>query len=237
MITRAFVFVSCVGVALAVGVTASHAQRQRDQTVGGAFAQPFRDLGISRQRPSEILTHAAAVPYEVPAALADGSPNCPAIVSEISALDGALGPDVDVPPERHVARNLVAGAIRSAMHIPYRSVVRRITGAEHREQVMNAAIQAGMVRRAFLKGLRLRDCTPQTQMVSAPAPAGDPALVQTLVGTDTDAVQEIPQTVEASASVTTEPQTQPAVQTIVASDSVKQDVAVSEIPHETTATQ
>ena len=150
-------FAICVGLGLAV-CTASFAER-RDESVGGAFAQPFRDIGMVRDEVPDILKHAVAAPYALPGARSNGDVDCSALVSEIVSLDLALGADVDAPPVQHAnGSNLMAGAVRSVLHVPYRGVLRRITGAEHREQVLQTAIQAGMVRRAFLKGLRMRDC-------------------------------------------------------------------------------
>jgi len=135
--------------------------------------QPFRDLGFVRLTPAEALTRAQEHPYAAPATLANGATDCPALTSEIVSLDIALGSDVDVAEQRQgMGSNLVAGAIRSAVSLPYRSVVRRITGAEHRDQVMQQATRAGMVRRAFLKGLRMRDC-PHEQPGFTVAARGD----------------------------------------------------------------
>lgn len=125
------------------------------------LARPLRDVGVVRERVPEPLANAASSPYAMPAS-ADGRPNCAAINTEIAALDGALGADLDLRlRQRDGVGSMVAGAIRSAIDVPYRNVVRRLSGAERREREMRDAIQAGMVRRAFLRGIRDANCTGQ----------------------------------------------------------------------------
>ena len=173
-VKHALTFALCVGLGWAGCVTASVAQQQAD-TMRRAVSQPFRDLGFVRDTPTAILQRASDAPYAIPAG------GCPGLVSEIIALDFALGPDVDAdhPDDEHRFRagSLVTGAIRSAVSLPYRGIVRRISGAEHREHVMQDAQRSGMARRAFLKGLRMRDCAsseiasaPEQEMMDAPTP-------------------------------------------------------------------
>ena len=87
------------------------------------------------------------------------------------SLDEVLGPDLDAPAtaadpgliER--GTSLVAGeavgALRGAAEgvVPYRKWVRKLSGAERYAKDVSAAIAAGTVRRAFLKGLGVaRNC-------------------------------------------------------------------------------
>ena len=52
-----------------------------------------------------------------------------------------------------------AGAIRDAVGLPFRGVVRRLSGAEARDRELRAYVLAGIVRRAFLKGVaQAHDC-------------------------------------------------------------------------------
>jgi len=73
----------------------------------------------------------------------------------------------------------VAGAAGNAVGdavgdlIPFRTVVRRLTGAEENAQEMRDALKAGDVRRAYLKGLGLeRGCAYPA--APAPAPVAQP---------------------------------------------------------------
>lgn len=123
-----------------------------DGRVRGAFEQPFRDVSVMREIAPDILVKAAAAPYAL-----DSDAACADVGQEIDALDQILGPDLDAPVQAHPQTStdpsaLLAGAIRGVMGLPYRGMVRRISGAESRERILRAAILAGMVRRAFLRG-------------------------------------------------------------------------------------
>lgn len=122
----------------------------------GAISQPFRDLSLMREATPEVLTRAAAAPYAAPAPL-----DCPAMAAEVAGLDAALGPDID---RRAVetgwqAEEMVWDALRSAIGLPFRGVIRRISGAEKFDRTRARAVLSGMVRRGFLKGWsRAADC-------------------------------------------------------------------------------
>ena len=126
-----------------------------------AVEQPLADFNINQAEIPDSLRKAADDPY---AALAADS--CAAMASEIADLDTALGPDLDVEAvkttKRKLASRAAAGAVRrlAVSWIPYRGVVRTLTGAEaHARKAQDAAL-AGAVRRAYLKGLGERDgCT------------------------------------------------------------------------------
>jgi hypothetical protein len=96
---------------------------------------------------------------------------CAAIVAQVTALDEALGPDLDVQKIEETrskkmskaaekgAYGLVAGAAEGV--IPFRGWVRKLTGAEKHDNLVGRAIGAGRVRRAYLKGLgESRGCNP-----------------------------------------------------------------------------
>ena len=54
----------------------------------------------------------------------------------------------------------------------HRSLIRRLTGAHRRDREMRQAVQAGVVRRAFLRGLSARECAePQLMAAFEPPPA------------------------------------------------------------------
>jgi hypothetical protein len=62
-----------------------------------------------------------------------------------------------------VARDATLDALREAVtdSIPFHSWVRLLTGAQRHDQMVYAAITAGVVRRAYLKGLgEARGCDP-----------------------------------------------------------------------------
>jgi hypothetical protein len=80
-------------------------------------------------------------------------------------LNDALGPDMDAsrsstePGLLEQGGNLVGNSAIDALRgttqdlIPFRSWVRRLTGAESHSKEVASAIAAGIVRRAYLKGI------------------------------------------------------------------------------------
>lgn len=137
----------------------TYAHQASDGRIQGAFEQPFRDVSLMRENPPEVLIHAVEAPYALP-----GDGTCSALLNEIAALDAVLGPDLDAPNRPRAQSStdfsgLVSSAIGGVFGLPYRSIVRRLTGADSRARAVRDAIFAGMVRRAFLKGVaRADDC-------------------------------------------------------------------------------
>lgn len=126
-----------------------------------AAATPFNDLNLLKVPIPEALQAAQRGPY----ALAAGA-DCVSLAAEIVALDEALGPDIDAPPsqaqrgllERGVdaGSDAATGALQRTAEgvIPFRGWIRKLSGAERHSRQVTAAITAGGVRRAFLKGVR-----------------------------------------------------------------------------------
>ena len=83
-----------------------------------------------------------------------------------------LGPDLDAPPaEAHrgllergteTASGAAVGALQRTAEgvVPFRGWVRKLTGAERYAKRVAAAITAGGVRRAFLKGVQATKACP-----------------------------------------------------------------------------
>jgi hypothetical protein len=167
---RAIVLSVCL-LAVSGCAATTYAHRTGDNRVGDAVGEPFRDTGWTRENPPEVLIRAAAAPYALPTDL-----ECSALLNEISALDLVLGPDLDATDEHEDesdldGADLLSGAIGGIVGLPYRSIVRRISGAAGRERVLRDAIFAGMVRRAFLKGLARAACAPVVVDVGAATPS------------------------------------------------------------------
>jgi hypothetical protein len=150
-------------------------------SVEGAVTAPLRDLNMVRTDIPEVLRNALANPYAKPPARW----RCPELAALVTPLDEALGPDIDrLPPgdenlmDRGKSTALGAAADLASGAIPFRGVVRRISGAESHDKLVQSAIIAGNVRRAYLKGLgEARGCpapaTPSTErrLASQAAPA------------------------------------------------------------------
>lgn len=154
--------------------------------ISGAAATPLNDLNLAHEKIPAVLLAAQLAPYGAPA-----DPTCAGLKAEIQQLDAALGADLDAPghPEHRTllekgwneAEGAAMGTVRSAAEslIPYRNWVRKLTGAERFSRRVTAAIGAGIVRRAYLKGLgQAQGCggaaapagAPATAPVSTPAP-------------------------------------------------------------------
>jgi hypothetical protein len=116
---------------------------------------PLTDLNLTRDEIPPILLAAVADPYE-----AEGLHSCEQIEGVIAMLDAALGPDMDIHEDdrdRISWGKIATSAVGS--FIPFRSVLRELTGAADHKRDLQAAIYAGAVRRGFLKGLgQQKDC-------------------------------------------------------------------------------
>lgn len=137
--------------------------------VAGAAAQPLQDLNLQKTDIPDVLRAALVDPYRPPPRA------CATVVQELAALDAALGPDLDVKPveDDEGAEEFVEGAVRDVATgwIPFRSVVRRMTGAAAHDRKVEAAGIAGSIRRGYLKGYGERaGCRPPAAPVRRPAP-------------------------------------------------------------------
>lgn len=152
----------CAAAALAACTTTDPAQslNKAGTQVATVAATPLTDLNIVHADIPPVLQAAAKAPYAPPA-----NGQCNALSTDVQALDAALGPDVDAPPavaqtglvERGV--DTVGGAAMGTLQtaadgvLPFRTWVRKLTGAERYSKQVAAAITAGSIRRAYLKGL------------------------------------------------------------------------------------
>ena len=144
------------------GQTAGQAAGQTTgQTVGQAMGdivtQPLQDANIKQKRIPEVLELARDGPYET-----TGLNKCPSLNRAIADLTAVLGADFDTPDERKVNRgqqaaNVGKGVVQSL--IPFRGVIREVTGAAGAQRKYDAAVDAGIARRGFLRGMaRARGC-------------------------------------------------------------------------------
>ena len=142
------------------------------EQVGAGFAAaataPLEDFNLRRQIIPTVLLQAEATPYDL-----RNLNRCSTIGAEVARLDEALGSDTDEPPRPNgsylseraadAAAKATLDAIRDTAtdFIPGRSWIRRLSGADQHSKHVQSAIQAGRIRRAFLKGMGMqRNCTP-----------------------------------------------------------------------------
>lgn len=147
--------------------SAGAAQSTQNQTTGQRaqeiVTQPARDVGAQRTEIPPLLEQAAADPYDLA-----GLRTCAQLSAAIVDLNGVLGPDLDAPPEEggsDAGRVATAGG-RAVINsiIPFRGLVREISGAAEQQRRLTAAIDAGFARRGFLRGVhRTRNCRTAVQ--------------------------------------------------------------------------
>lgn len=151
--------------------SADHYNNFRENTVHDSYntaTTPLKDLGVTEDDIAEVLKANMDAPYAHAPKF-----NCQAALLEIAQIDAALGPDVDAPRTglkanagfavdedtildrgADLAHDSVVGFVRAQTNIlPFRSVIRQITGAKHHEKEMARAEMAGRLRRAYLKGM------------------------------------------------------------------------------------
>lgn len=146
-----------------------------------AALTPLEDLGLRQRKIPEMLKMLADDPYTPPDAIA-----CENIKQEMADLTVLLGPDVDTPQMAlsaqdqmmetggNLVTDAVVGLVRNQVSIiPFRSVVRRLTGAQSHEKAVSRAVEAGKLRRAYLRGLADAKfgyhCIPKVKIITATA--------------------------------------------------------------------
>lgn len=140
-----------------------------------AATGPLEDLNIKKREIPEALKVALKNPYASPA-----RPKCDVVKEEVALLDSILGPDMTTYEEKKgegefmslanfeaevpsadgvpalafdTAKSMAIGSIQSHVNvIPFRSIVRKVTGAERYQKKVTMAYEAGKLRRAYLKG-------------------------------------------------------------------------------------
>ena len=148
---------------------------------GPAATAPLEDFNLRRDKIPPLLKQ-IKTPYSLNTDI-----SCEQIGAEAEALNAVRGRDWDIPPpdkdkiEDRAADGastafLDALASEASGLIPYRGVVRTVSGANrHRKRVLKA-YERGSHRRTFLKGIGLvKGC--DTPASPAPPPPTDPKVV------------------------------------------------------------
>ena len=140
--------------------TATEAVRQTRDGFSDAATAPFEDLNLKREKiPTEIT--AFITPYDP---LTDYS--CDAIKLAILELNSVLDPDIDEQVKQaqegtkdkkstsEHASDFALGQIASEARslIPFRGLVRQVTGANAHEKKVDRAYEIAYLRRSYLKG-------------------------------------------------------------------------------------
>ena len=144
------------------GATEKVAKSGTMNAVGEAALTPLNDLNLRREDIPEELQALVDNPYSTPKPL-----KCKTLKQEIAKLDTLLGKDMDAPKvalsenEQYAAAGAelvqdgIVNFVRSQTtgFIPFRGILRTITGAKAHDKAVAQAKQAGKLRRAYLKGL------------------------------------------------------------------------------------
>ena len=146
----------------------SNGPRSTEQMAEEVVTQPVQDVGLDKKDIPENLVAIQDKPYSLV-----GIRTCAQIRSAIGDMDAVLGEDLDAPyvqtrdDKRKDTAGRVGGLIVNSI-IPFRRVIREISGAAAQERRYDAAVYAGVVRRSFLKGIgHQRGC----KYPAAPVPA------------------------------------------------------------------
>jgi len=129
--------------------------KKKDDTIdraGRIASQPVRDVGIEKDDIPELLQKAVENPYAAPA-----SRTCKGLNKAMGDLNEILGPDFTIGRKANedqvgkVAEAMGRAVVNSL--IPFRGLVREISGAAPAERRFQAAVAAGLARRGYLRGM------------------------------------------------------------------------------------
>jgi len=150
-----------IGLALAALVTspafAQDKQQSTAERAGDIAEQPAKDVGAVKTKIPPVLQQAAAAPYSL-----SGLSKCARIADAFDELGEALGPDFVQGVDRKKSRKVkVTGDTVAGLIVPFRGLVREVSGAASAQRELNAAVDAGFARRGFLRGVyQTRGCKP-----------------------------------------------------------------------------
>lgn len=143
-------------------------QGAETRNVQSAMTSPVNDIGLDDIEIPEYLV-SMTNPY------ANTPSSCAAIKVDLAKLNDLLGSDLDIPEDEAVRReqkalNATSSTIGSVL-IPFRGVVRAISGAASNERDARQAYERGLVRRAYIKGMaRQMKCSLPTNRPSRDVP-------------------------------------------------------------------
>ncbi len=130
----------------------AQAQDPLAREVTDILTQPGRDFGIVPTKVPELLEELMANPYD-----RQGTGSCKELTTGIERLTAIIGPDYGDPLPAGESREqaLAKAGLRAGVSsvIPFRGVVREATGAAAAERRRQAAIEAAIARRGFLRGI------------------------------------------------------------------------------------
>jgi len=119
---------------------------------GKIAVQPARDVGIAKSSIPLVLQEAVQDPYKPL-----HRQNCAWVDYELARLNQALGPDFGPSQQGNEDKAtqiaLAGGEMVINSLIPFRGLVREISGAGPADRRRNAAVNAGLARRGYVRGV------------------------------------------------------------------------------------
>jgi hypothetical protein len=124
---------------------------QKDVGAGDVATTPLGDLNLKKGEIPPQLIAAQEKPYDL-----SGMTRCANLAATVGELDAILGEDIDITAATAgTSAGKVAQSVVGAF-IPFRGVIREVSGANSSERKLQMAIRAGVARRSFLKGVGLQ---------------------------------------------------------------------------------
>ncbi|KQM97835.1 hypothetical protein ASE85_13180 [Sphingobium sp. Leaf26] len=119
---------------------------------GKIAIQPARDVGLDKEEIPPVLLKAVDNPYAAPP-----SRTCKGLKASLGELNAVLGDDFTQGAKANENRTgKIAEAVGKTVVnslIPFRGLVREISGAAPAERRLQAAVTAGVARRGYLRGM------------------------------------------------------------------------------------
>ena len=151
LLDKAFRTQRCAGLLVVASIAAAMPiDFATAQSAGHIITQPVRDVGLQKTEVPPLLAEVSKDPYGIA-----GTASCGRISSAIAALTKIIGPDFSTSPavnKRNLAQ--IGGTTVVNSLIPFRGIIREVSGASAAERRNSAALDAGIARRGFLRGLQ-----------------------------------------------------------------------------------
>lgn len=155
-------------------------------SAGDVATTPLSDLNLKKGEIPALLIAAQDKPYDLA-----GMNRCSSLTAAVNQFDVVLGEDIDITdPEGGITAGKVAQSAVGSL-IPFRGLIREVSGANSQDRKMQLAIRAGMARRAFLKGVGLqRGCAYPARPASPQIVASKLAAIAAADPKDKDKAQD-----------------------------------------------
>ncbi|WP_300539125.1 hypothetical protein [Sphingosinicella sp.] len=118
-----------------------------------AAAQPVEDVNLKKDEIPQDLLDILDDPYSL-----KGIRKCSEVRAAVERLDAVLGADLDVEIAEDRGKKRadtvlrLSGNFLSNLILPFRGIVREISGSAENQRRYRAAVITGVARRSFLKG-------------------------------------------------------------------------------------